>query len=140
MDANRHLPEPIRVLFVEDEFLIRESVAEVLTDEGFAVCKVSNATDALRHMARGTVDILLTDINLPGGLDGTALARRIREVEPALPVIYASAHAKFLREEDCVPGSFVLAKPYDPAVVGRLLMTAVRSARREAPLAALEPA
>jgi CheY-like chemotaxis protein len=139
MDVKRKSSDQIRVLFVEDEFLIRESVAEVLTDEGFAVCKVSNATDALRHMGRCAVDILLTDINLPGGMDGTALARRVREVEPALPVIYASAHAKFLRQEDCVPGSFVLAKPYDPAVVGRLLLTAVRSARHAAPVAALEP-
>jgi CheY-like chemotaxis protein len=134
---------PIRsgFCFVEDEFLISEWIAQSLSDQGFAVNKVSNATDALRKIACGSVDILLTDIDLPGGMDGTELARRVRVVEPALPVIYASAHVKFLRQEDCVPGSFVVAKPYDPAVVGRLLSTAVRSARRDAPpVAALEPA
>jgi CheY-like chemotaxis protein len=140
MDVNRKIPEPIRVLFVEDEFLIREWIAQSLVEQGFAVKKVSNATDALRHFACGPVDILLTDINLPGGMDGTALARRIRELEPDLPVIYASACAKLLKQEDCVPGSLVLGKPYDPAVVARLLAAAVRTGRLAAPVAALEPA
>jgi len=67
---------PIRVLLVEDEFLISAWVAESLAEQGFAVHAVSNATDALQHLASEPVDVLFTDINLPGGLDGAALARR----------------------------------------------------------------
>src|SRR5262249_42586710 len=73
------------------------------------------------------IDVLLTDINLPGGMDGTALARRARESQPDLTVIYASARAATLKQEARVPGSLVLPKPYEPAVLGRLLATAVRT-------------
>ena len=82
---------PIRVLIVEDEFLICEWVAEALGELGFAVHTVSNARDALRHLASAPVDVLFTDINLPGGMDGAALARRARDMMPELGVVYASA-------------------------------------------------
>jgi CheY-like chemotaxis protein len=113
--------ERIRVLFVEDEFFIREWVAQSLAEQGFAVDSVSNAADALSHIARVPIDVLLTDINLPGGMDGTALARRARQLRPELAVIYASARAATLAQEARVPGSVVLPKPYEPAVLGPLL-------------------
>ena len=75
--------EPIRILLVEDEFLIAEWAAESLSEQGFAVKTVTNAGDALRHLASAPVDVLFTDINLPGGMDGAALARRARELLPA---------------------------------------------------------
>jgi len=127
MDAKIRSAEPIRVLFVEDEFLIGEWIAQSLSEQGFAVEKVSNAADALHHIAGAAVDILLTDINLPGGMDGAALARRARELQPDLPVIYASARATLLKQEARVPGSLVLPKPYEPAVLGTLLAAAVRA-------------
>jgi len=71
---------------------------------------------------------LLTDINLPSGMDGTALARRARELQPNLAVIYASARAATLQQEARVPGSVLLPKPYEPAVVGRLVAAAARAA------------
>jgi CheY-like chemotaxis protein len=85
--------ERIRVLFVEDEFFIREWIARSLSEQGFAVDSVTNAVDALLRIARAPIDVLLTDINLPGGMDGTVLARRARELQPNLAVIYASARA-----------------------------------------------
>jgi CheY-like chemotaxis protein len=119
--------ERVRVLFVEDEFFIREWIAQSLAEQGFAVESVTNAADALCHISRAPIDVLLTDINLPGGMDGAALARRARELQPDLAVIYASAHAASLQQETRVPGSIVLPKPYEPAVLGRLLATAVRT-------------
>ena len=119
--------EPVRVLFVEDEFFIREWIAQALSEQGFAVHCVTNAADALLHITRAPVDVLLTDINLAGGMDGTALARRARELQPNLAVIYASARAAALKQEARVPGSLVLPKPYEPAVLGRLLAVAVRA-------------
>lgn len=118
----------IRVLFVEDEFFIREWIAQSLSEQGFAVDSVTNAVDALLHITRTPIDVLLTDINLPGGMDGTALARRVRELHPDVTVIYASARAAMLRQEARVPGSLVLPKPYEPAVLGRLVAAAVRTA------------
>ncbi len=119
--------EPVRVLFVEDEFLIREWIAQSLAEQGFAVESVTNAADALSRISRGRIDVLLTDINLSGGMDGAALARRARELRPGLAVIYASAHAASLSSNTRVPGSVVLSKPYEPGVLGRLLATAVRA-------------
>jgi CheY-like chemotaxis protein len=133
MDAKIRSAEPIRVLFVEDEFLIGEWIAQSLSEQGFAVEKVSNAADALRHIAGAAVDILLTDINLPGGMDGAALARRARELQPDLPVIYASARAALIKQEARVPGSLVLPKPYEPTVLGTLLAAAVRATAAAVP-------
>jgi len=118
--------EPIRVLFVEDEFFIREWIAQSLSEQGFAVDSVTNAADALLHITCAPIDVLLTDINLPGGMDGTALAGRARELQPNLTVIYASARAATLKQEARVPGSVLLPKPYEPAVLGRLLAAAMR--------------
>jgi len=82
---------PIHILLVEDEVLISEWVAESLSEQGFEVHAVTNADDALRHFSFNPVDILFTDINLPGAMDGAALARRIRELRPELPVVYVRA-------------------------------------------------
>jgi CheY-like chemotaxis protein len=118
---------PLRILFVEDEFLISEWVAESLSEQGFAVAAVANAADALRHLASAPVDILFTDINLPGGVDGLTLARRARELLPNLPVVYASGRVNMLDPQLGVPGAFFVAKPYLPAMVGRLLADVVKA-------------
>jgi CheY-like chemotaxis protein len=124
---------PIRILVVEDEFLIAEWVAQSLSEQGFAVKTVANAGDALRHLASAPVDVLFTDINLPGGMDGAALARRARELLPHLPVIYASARVTMLDPEARVPGAFIVPKPYEPERVGRLLAAAMKSATARVP-------
>ena len=121
MEPNATRVEPIRVLLVEDEFLISEWVAESLAEQGFAVCAVTNAVDALRHLARAPVDVLFTDINLPGSIDGTMLARRARELLPELTVAYASGRVNTLDQRLRVAGSVFVAKPYVPAQLGRLL-------------------
>jgi two-component system, response regulator PdtaR len=125
---------PIHVLFVEDEPLISDVVVESLTDQGFVVHAASNAADALRHLASAPVDVLFTDVNLCGGVDGTALARRARELLPGLPVVYASGRLGALDAALRVPGSTFVAKPYAPEVLGRLLATSVRAAAASVPV------
>ena len=127
MEPSVKVTEPIHVLFVEDEFLISEWVAQSLSEQGFDVQTVTNAADALEHLASVPVDVLFTDINLPGSMDGAALARRAREMWPQLPVIYASARATMLKQDARVPGSIVVPKPYEPALVGKLLTAALRA-------------
>ena|SRR5271167_671283 len=133
MEPNAATTGPIHVLFVEDEFLISELVSQSLSEQGFAVQTVSNAADALAHLASVAVDVLFTDIKLPGGMDGAALARRAREIQPGIPVVYASARATLLTQDARVPGSVVVPKPYEPALVGRLLAAATRVASAGAP-------
>jgi CheY-like chemotaxis protein len=120
--------QPIRVLLVEDEFLISEMVAESLARQGFSVGTVTNGTDALRYLASAPVDVLFTDINLPGGMDGKTLARRARDLLPGLPVVYASGGINMFDFAWRVPGSIFVAKPYDPEVIGRVLLSVVKTA------------
>ncbi len=124
--------QPINVLFVEDEFFISEWVAMSLSEQGFAVHTAANARDALRYLQSAPVDVLMTDINLPGGMDGLALARRARELSPHLPVIYASAYASMLDEKVTVPGAICVAKPYETAVLGRLIASAIATSGTDA--------
>jgi two-component system, response regulator PdtaR len=134
MEPSVRTGEPIHVLFVEDEFLISEWVAKALSEQGFDVQTVTNAADALAHLAALPVDVLFTDVNLPGGMDGAALAWRAREMQPQLPVVYASARATLLKQDARVPGSIVVPKPYEPALVGRLLAAASRAAAAAVPV------
>jgi len=119
---------PVRVLFVEDEFLISEWVTQALSEQGFLVRAVRTAAEALMVLRADPVDVLFTDVNLPGGMDGAALARRAREMQPGLPVVYASASVKMFNPAERVPRSTFVPKPYEPAVVGRLLAATVRTA------------
>ncbi len=104
-----------RVLLVEDEFLLSDMLTEVLSEHGFEVYAVANAKDALRHLTCGSpCDILLTDINLAGSIDGATLARLARELRPKLPVVYASGRYRNIGELDAVAGAIFVAKPYNP--------------------------
>jgi CheY-like chemotaxis protein len=110
------------VLLVEDEPMISDLAIEALQEQGFEVAAVSNAGDALRRLISGApVDVLFTDINLPGGMDGGTLARRARELRPNLPVIYTSGRRAVIEQLDPVEGSMFVPKPYDPFRIGALL-------------------
>jgi CheY-like chemotaxis protein len=114
--------EASRVLLVEDEFLLSDMVAEVLQDHGFEVHTAANAADALRYLILGApCDILFTDINLPGGVDGAKLAKLARQLRPDLPVVYASGSISRIEQLASVPGSTFVPKPYDPEKVCTML-------------------
>lgn len=101
------------VLLVEDEGLIAEMISLALEDRGYEVCISGTAEDALARFATGgTVDLLFTDINLPGDMDGAALASRAREMRPDLPVIFASGRWTLLEKLQRLPHSAILPKPY----------------------------
>jgi CheY-like chemotaxis protein len=111
-----------RVLLVEDEPMISELVCEAFEQQGFEVEAVENAGDALRRLMTGfPVDILFTDLDLRGGMDGAALARRARELRPDLPVIYTSGRSPQIDSLQPVDGSMFVPKPYDPFRIGCLL-------------------
>jgi len=131
MTSSKSRIAPVHVLFVEDEFLISEWVAQALSEQGFCVRAVSTAAEALQALRRDPVDVLFTDINLPGDMDGVVLARRAREMQPHLPVVYASARSDSLKPADRVPGSAFVPKPYEPTAVGRLLTAAASKASAE---------
>ena len=109
------------VLVVEDEMLIADMVSDALTEAGFNVCAVGSAAEALERFVGGLKpDILFTDINLPGDMDGSALAICARTLQPELSVVYASGR-KTAAQIDTVPGSQFVAKPYSTHAMCALL-------------------
>ena len=105
---------PIRILYVEDEALIRISLDSALRDAGFSLEMASNGDDALGILKDGHTDIqaLITDINLGRGADGWAIARRARELNPKLPVIYTSGGRSAEWFSRGVPLSLMIEKAY----------------------------
>ena len=111
-----------KVLVVEDEWLISEMIGEALAESGFEVCVAADANEALDHLAEGFApDVLFTDINLPGDMDGSLLAFAARQLCPDLSVVYASAAFDALNNIRTVPGSVFVPKPYSPRKVCSLL-------------------
>ncbi len=105
---------PISVLVVEDEILISNLVADVLSASGFVVHEVTTADEALQYLGSGAdIDVLFTDINLPGDMNGAELAARVRELRPEMPIVYASGRYKLSDISPLVPRSLFMAKPYD---------------------------
>lgn len=110
------LREQTCVLLVEDEALIAEIIGEALSESGHAVHAVANAQEAIAHLSNGArVDLLFTDINLPGELDGVGLAEHVRAANPHLPILFASGRWWRLEELQKLPNAATLRKPYSPA-------------------------
>jgi CheY-like chemotaxis protein len=110
------------VLVVEDELLISGTVCDALKAGGFNVYHSETADAALRYLEKGhQIDVLFTDINLPGEIDGAELANRARELRPELPIVYASGRLSPSDFGGLVPRSVFLNKPYDLSEVCTLL-------------------
>lgn len=112
----------IVVLIVEDEVLIRLLLADALRQADCEVIEAANAEEALAVLhASPDPDVLITDVRMPGSVDGFELAAFVRRTKPALKVIITSGHAG--------PNGAIgladafLPKPYDLAtIVGRIRM------------------
>ena len=118
------------VLVVEDEALISDPIADVLNDGGFAVHAVPAAEEALRYLESGAdVDVLFTDINLLGSMDGSMLVQEVRAQRPELPIVYCSGRYSLFPLAPPVPSSIFVKKPYSPTEVCRLLERLTASMR-----------
>ena len=85
------MPPPSHILLVEDEPLQRELMAESLSAAGYDVTATCTGDEAAILLAdRDRFDALLTDITIPGSIDGIGLAEHAREVHPNLPVLFVS--------------------------------------------------
>src|SRR3546814_6125781 len=98
-----------RVLGAEDDTLVRSAIAEALRDAGFRVMEAASADEALAYLeAAERVDLVFSDIQMPGSLDGFGLARRLRGRHPELPIILTSGNAA---RPDDMDGALFLPKP-----------------------------
>jgi PAS domain S-box-containing protein len=127
--ASTHSAAPgtmkLNVLLVEDEPAVRAIMRQLLRHCG---CHVIEACDAREGYARWTenkhlIDLLVTDIVMPGGATGHDLARQLLDERPGLRVIYSSGYSAdlFQQGSDLVPGRNFLPKPYDAESVLKLI-------------------
>lgn len=100
-----------KVLVVEDEFLVRLTLVEALSDEGFQVLEAETGDAALPILQRyQEIRLLLTDIQLPGTINGHALALRARETQPNLPIIFMTGGPD--EKTDGSARDVFISKPY----------------------------
>ncbi|WGD53088.1 response regulator [Bradyrhizobium sp. CB1650] len=113
---------PARILLVEDEIFIRMDVAAALRAAGFEVIEAARADAALEFLESGEpLDLVFTDVQMPGDLDGLALAELVRERYPMLPILIGSGRWEVEGAASKL-GRFI-PKPYDPIGIVRLIAT-----------------
>ena len=111
----------ISILVVEDEAIIRFDVAEHLRDQGFAVLEASSGDEALEILQSGArVDLVFSDIQMPGSASGVDLARWILASAPHIAVILTSGADRAMDlDPDLAAIAPVQGKPYDPGALVR---------------------
>ena len=101
---------PLRILFVEDEVMIRMNSTEVLEDMGYIVVEAKDAEEALLALEAHPLDVIITDLGLPG-LSGGEFARMARSMKPDIGIVFATGDS----HAPPIPGrpGILLKKPYD---------------------------
>lgn len=112
-------PAKTVVLIVEDEALIRMGVADYVEDAGLTPVEAANADEALTILDTcPNIDVVVTDVNMPGRIDGLDLSRIIAEKWPRIGVIVTSGRALLGRSE-LTAGAVFHPKPYELSAVLR---------------------
>ena len=102
-------PVPV-IMLVEDDVFVRFTTAEMLREQGFGVVEAVDAGEALALLAAGRpVDLVLSDIRMPGDMDGIGLTFAVKKLRPDLPIVLVSSH---LPPDTIHCGDDFLAKPY----------------------------
>jgi CheY-like chemotaxis protein len=104
-------PKPRVILVVEDEVLIRMMVSEALRERGLTVVETATAEEALTVLQSDTpIDLLLSDVRLPGQMNGVELAEWVRQNRPELKIVMA---ASFVGVKSPGAVDAIFDKPYD---------------------------
>jgi two-component system, response regulator PdtaR len=107
------------ILVVEDEALIRLAAVGMLEEAGFRMIEAVNGDQALELLiADSDVQLLFTDVNMPGTINGVALARQVRDRWPQIGIMVVSA-TQMSQSDELPPGSRFERKPYNSDTVVR---------------------
>jgi CheY-like chemotaxis protein len=126
---NLHQKGPATVLVVDDDGISLMSAVRTVENCGYLSLSASNAEEALALLrGRDTIDVLFTDINMPGLMDGVALAQEGRRLDPEIGILITSGRP--FPADDMMPtgGSF-LHKPYGPSQIAIALSTMIDQSR-----------
>ncbi len=109
------MPDRPTILVVDDEATLRSVFADLLSSQGYRCITAANAVDALQIIEANVfkLDMLVTDIRMPGQLNGLDLANRVRELQPDTAILVISGHAADpIMKEIEERGYRILKKPF----------------------------
>ena len=131
-DSSRYMAaDPRTILVVEDNKDVKNVAVSLLEQLGYKTIAVESASEALDVLASGqTVNLVFTDVALPGQLDGLALARKVTDRYGTIPIVLTTGYT---RAFDSDPEFPVLRKPYQISALGRLIHQALYPHNRPAP-------
>ncbi len=112
---------PARVLVVDDDAEVREAMVAMLDELGYQVDEARSADDALARLAdrrQPAIDILLSDVVMPGRLDGVGLAEEVQRLYPTIPIVLATGYTTRLAAASAFR---VLAKPFSHQALAETL-------------------
>jgi DNA-binding NtrC family response regulator len=117
-----------RILIVDDELSVRSSLEEWFREDGFQVETAEDGLAAIRAMERGPYDIVLLDLKMPG-MDGIAVQKRVREIDPRATIIILTAYASVETAVEALKlGAFdYVTKPVDPDELSNLVRNALNA-------------
>lgn len=111
---------PRRILYVEDNDMVREITLELLEQTQCHIVAVSTAEEALREFKQQTFDIVITDVSLPA-MSGLDLARNILSMAPTIPIIVATGYGVDLSRREWTPNVRAILKPFDGPQIEALI-------------------
>jgi PAS domain S-box-containing protein len=130
-ELTKAAPEPLEagpgqtVLLVDDEDAVREAMAERLRELGYRVLEASDGPAGLHLLDAGaSIDMLVTDVGLPNGINGRQVAEAVRARQPGIPLLFVTGYAGI----ELPPGSEVIDKPFDLDTLARRVQAALARA------------
>lgn len=103
---------PYAVLVVEDEAILRLHAIDVVEEAGFSAIEAKNADEAIAILeSRSDITLLLTDVNMPGSMDGLKLAHAVRNRWPPVKIVVVSGH-RHVDQSELPPDSRFFGKPF----------------------------
>ena len=115
----------MKILVVEDEPLIRLGLATAIEEAGYEVFEAANGAEAIRRLeADPEIRLVLTDVDMPGGMDGIQLAHYVRDRWPPIRLIVISGKVG-VRPGELPAGARFVSKPYQEPVLLDMVATMV---------------
>jgi CheY-like chemotaxis protein len=124
---SKPVPAHTLVLLVEDEVMLRAVLADQLRETGLTVVEAGNADDALAYLnSGGRADLVFSDLEMPGSMNGMDLAHRIHDQDADIPIILTSGRT-WPADQSSILAAFV-PKPYEiPWAIAIVLATLGRA-------------
>ena len=114
------MSSPLRILYVEDNSIVREVTAELLAQEQRDIVAVATAEEALREFREHSFNVVITDVSLPQ-MSGLDLARKILDIDPKVLIIVASGYYLDLSLQKWGPNIRAIVKPFEAADIDALI-------------------